>query len=783
MRRLFILFFSLSVISALAGRINVNDNENVNSTLYTLNSQLSTKLHPLGEACWVSASDASVGSPLMRKSVRLTKRVKKAWAYVSGLGYSEFYVNGVKCGDDVLSPAQTDYSPRKDLERTRVAIDNEFTGYRVFYVAHDVTPLLRMGENVFGCWLGRGFYGAKNPFTLPYGDPVLKAQIDIEYTDGTHDVVVSDETWQWKGSAIVMNGVYDGERFDAHIYNKVWCTSEDTDDGWQNVVKVEGPKGELVAQTCPADRVTETLRPISIAKDAAGNFVVDFGKEISGWIRLRAESSKDGNTIKIKYESESAQGLNEYICDGGAIDYHARFTWFVFRRATIEGWSGELTEENISAEAVNTDIGDAFEFSCSDELLNKIRDIWIRSLLDNAHGCIFSDCPHRERAAYMGDGQVASEMVMRSFDTREFYRKWFGDMLLAQNPRTGFMPFGAPWQPGCGGGVPWSAALCVMPWNYYMQYGDSKEIARCYDGMKRLLTYFDTWVDDDGVMEQKYQSKIENMSYWCNLGDWCPPGNVYPQNALVHTFYYWMCQKIVAESAFLLGKKKEGNYYREASERTRAAFHKRFYDEATHSYGPAGSNIFALYMGVPEEVRADVIETVKKELAENDGHLYTGIYATRFLFEVLSDNGMTEEAYEALTKTDFPSFGYWISQGATTTWEQWDGGNSHNHPMFGGGLAWLYSRLIGINPTLKGAGYKRSVLKSYIPAKISWARYKLPTAYGNLSVSWKKTDDGIAYDVIVPAGCRVEFFSPDGYESKHTILKSGNHNIFVFKNK
>ena len=120
-------------------------------------------------------------------------------------------------------------------------------------------------------------------------------------------------------------------------------------------------------------------------------------------------------------------------------------------------------------------------------------------------------------------------------------------------------------------------------------------------------------------MEQKYQSKIENMSYWCNLGDWCTPGNVYPQNALVHTFYYWMCQKIVAESAFLLGKKKEGNYYREASERTKAAFHKRFYDEATHSYGPAGSNIFALYMGVPEEVRADVIETVKKELAEMKG--------------------------------------------------------------------------------------------------------------------------------------------------------------------
>ncbi len=735
------------------------------------------------KAKWISASDESVGSPLMRKRIIVDKPVREAWAYVSGLGYSEFYVNGLKCGDDVLSPAQTDYTSRKDIERTRVAIDNEFTGFRAFYVAHDITSLLRSGDNMLGCWLGRGFYGAHNGFTLPYGNPVLKAQVVVRYVDGTENVFVTDATWTWHESAIVMNGIYDGERYDARVYNNMWCDANDESSGWRDVREVIGPEGKLVAQTCPSDKVLEKKQPVAIVKNNDGSYTVDFGEEISGWVRLNGESSVDGKTIAIKYVSESPQGVNEYICDGGPVDYHARFTWFVFRKATICGWEGDLMAGNIVAEVVNTDIGKASEFSCSDTLLCKINKIWQRSLLDNAHGCVFSDCPHRERAAYMGDGQVASEMVMRSFDTRAFYAKWFDDMILAQNPRTGFMPFGAPWQPGCGGGVPWSAALCVMPWNYYIQYGDERQIEKCYEGMKHLLEYFDTWVDDEDVMEQKYVSKIEGMSYWCNLGDWCPPTNVYPQNALVHTFYYWMCQKIVSESAFVLGKKVESEKYRLAAERTKSAFHKRFYDASTHSYGPAGSNIFALRMGVPDSVKSDVVATVKNELATNKGHLYTGIYATRFFFEVLSDIGMTDEAYEALTKTDFPSFGYWIAQGATTTWEQWDGGNSHNHPMFGGGLSWLYSRLVGINPSASTGGYKMSTLKSHIPSKVSWAAYSLATSYGTLSVRWEKSSDGVTWQVTVPVGCKVEFFSPDGYESRHVILSSGKHNIFLFKNK
>ncbi|MBQ6161785.1 MAG: alpha-L-rhamnosidase N-terminal domain-containing protein, partial [Prevotella sp.] len=149
------------------------------------------------KAKWISASDESAGSPLIRKRIAVEKPVREAWAYVSGLGYSEFYVNGLKCGDDVLSPAQTDYTSRKDIERTRVAIDNEFTGFRVFYVAHDITSLLRTGNNMLGCWLGRGFYGAHNGFTLPYGNPVLKAQVVVRYADGTEDIFATDATWKW----------------------------------------------------------------------------------------------------------------------------------------------------------------------------------------------------------------------------------------------------------------------------------------------------------------------------------------------------------------------------------------------------------------------------------------------------------------------------------------------------------------------------------------------------------------------------------------------------------
>lgn len=173
-------------------------------------------------------------------------------------------------------------------------------------------------------------------------------------------------------------------------------------------------------------------------------------------------------------------------------------------------------------------------FACSNPLLNRIDRIWWRTQLDNMHGAVASDCPHRERSAYTGDGQTVCATVMHRFDAAAFYSKWIGDILAAQNPDTGYVPNGAPWQPGCGGGVAWGAAICIMPWEFYLHYGDRDMLARNLDGMKGYVDYLGGWADADGVIYARAPHGREPV-YWMNLGDWCPPENCPPIRSCIRS--------------------------------------------------------------------------------------------------------------------------------------------------------------------------------------------------------------------------------------------------------
>ena len=701
-------------------------------------------------------------APLFRKEFVIQKKIAKAVAFVTGLAYFELYVNGEKVGDDVLVPNQTNYGKRPGLIDAGLPLKDDFREYRVMYLAYDVTKMLRNGPNVVGSILGNGFYNPSKSWAEGYGSPRFLGQIHIAYTDGTEDVIVSDQTWKASKSAILMDMVYYGEHYDARLEQPGWCSPGFDDSKWEPVAKRKAPEGKLVTQTSEPDKVTLRIPPRSIEKTAEGNYKVDFGVEISGRLRLNDISGPAGQKIEIKYLCNTYSGDNSYICKGGGSEsYASRFNWFVFSAVEITNWPGELKPENLTAEAVNTSIEESAKFETSNSLFNDINKAWKRSQLDNMHGGIASDCPHRERSGYTGDGQVACVTVMHNFAAQSFYHKWIQDMLGAQNEETGYVPNGAPWQPGCGGGVAWGAAIAIMPWEFYLHYGDLDMLQDNYEGMKGYIRYMQSWVGLDGTMFSQRPGKDGKPLQWFNLGEWSAPGKTVPDN-MVHTFYFWRCADLTAKTARAMHKTDEANQYAELAERTREAFHKKFYDEKNGTYGSGGGNIFALKMGVPADQYPRVVSALKANIKANDGHLDTGIFGTQFFFEVLSENGMHDLAYEALNKSTMPSFGYGLAQGATTTWEQWDGKNSQNHPMFGGGLVWFYRKLAGMNADPDQPGYRHIIFKPQPVADLQYVTYSSNTSYGEAGIIWKNKDGKFLMDITVPIGSTATILIPSG---------------------
>lgn len=749
------------------------------------------------EACWIGAPwdseeyDPSVVqcAPLLRTKVDFGgRKAVRATANVTGLGFFEFYVNGAKVGDEVLSPNETSYGRRgKEALAKSIRLDDAgWRGCRVLYRQFDITDMLGRGCNVFGAMLGNGFFSTgRTRWVSPYGSPRFVCRIDVEFSDGTSRSIVSDTLWQAHRGPIVLNDLYEGEIYDARLEVPGWAGPSDSvqdglqDEGWEAAALRRAPEGRLMPQDGPADRVVERLRPKSISRREDGAFVVDFGDYVSGWVRLDNLGVAPGDSVDIEFPIEcDGNGVYRYIGNGsGNVSYAPRFCWWVFRTAVVKGWKGELTSSDIVAEVVHSDVERTGRFRCSNELLNRINDIWCRTQTDNMHLGVPTDCPHREKGPYTGDGQVACVAAMHNFDVRDFYAKWLHDMTDCQDTVTGYVPNGAPWHPGCGGGVPWGAAVNIIPWEHYMHYGDAAVLEENFDAMCAQVRFLESWREADGtVFMQMPRGGAPN--YWMNLGEWCPPYNLASER-LVHTWYFWRCADYTAKAARVLGRTAEAEAFSRLAASAADAFHAAFYDPATGSYGAGqgqfldsgygagngagrgdGSNIFALAMGVPSDREARVVEAVRAELAANDGHFNTGIFGTSLFFDVLCSHGMAEEAYEAMTKRDFPSFGWWVEQGADTTWEQWNGNDSHNHPMFGGALVWMYTRLAGMSAL--EPGYRRILFRPTPVGDLTWASYSTRTPYGTASIEWHIGLRRMRVKTVVPKGATALFVAPDG---------------------
>ncbi|MCC5928098.1 MAG: family 78 glycoside hydrolase catalytic domain [Cyclobacteriaceae bacterium] len=691
-------------------------------------------------------------APLLRKNFSVIKEVSKAVVYTTGLGYFELYLNGQKIGEDVLVPNNTNYGKRPYLINEPIPLPDDFTEYRVMYLAYDVKENLTNEDNAIGAILGNGFYNPAKFWAGAYGSPRFIAQLHIQYADGTEQVIVSDESWKASKSAIIMDMLYYGEYYDARLEQEGWSTPGFNAQAWEPVHLRKAPEGKMVAHTAMPDRVTERLPVKSIKKLGDGHFFADFGVEISGWLRIQNVNAPAGHKIEFKYNSNEYSGDNYYICKGGSPEtYAARFNWFVFSGVEIINWPGELRPEQLTAEMVNTWVEETSEFETSNPLFNDIQRIWKRSQVDNMHGGIASDCPHRERTGYTGDGQVACVTVMHNYDARSFYHKWIQDIKGAQIVSTGYVPNGAPWQPGCGGGVAWGAAISIMPWEFYLHYGATDILENTFESMKGYIRYMKTWVDADGIMHSQATGRDGKPLKWLNLGDWVPPGELVPDD-LVHTFYFWRCASLTAETAKVLGLTQEYQTYMQLAEDTRRAFHKRFFDPVNGTYGIGGADIFALKMGVPENEYPRVLASLQKNIQANKGHLDTGIFGTQFFFEMLAEHGMQHLAYEAMNKTTMPSFGHWLTLGATTTRESWDSSNSHNHPMFGGGIVWFYRKLAGMQADQEAPGYRHIIFKPQPVGELDFVNFSNLTPFGKAGIRWENPEKGFIMNVSVPVG-------------------------------
>ena len=703
-------------------------------------------------------------APIIRKPFNITKPVKEVRFYGTGLGYFELHINGERVGDEYFAPNQTNYDKRPNLVGTERGITDPFQEYLVMYLSYDLTDMVTKGENVFGVVLGNGFYDVvKHWSPMGYGTPRFMGQVEITYKDGTSEIIASDESWKIEKSAIVKDQIFYGEHYDARLEHEGWSEAGYDDSEWANVVTKPAPCGKLVPQNGLSDRIVETFEPVSFEKMDNGGYHVKFPVEISGWINLKNLDLAEGQKVEIKYLGESGNGGNSYTAKGsGNESYHARFTWFVFSEVEIYGLDN-LTAEQVEAHFVCSDVEKSGEFRTSNELLNKINTIWQQSQMDNMHGSIASDCPHRERASYTGDAQIVCVTVMHNFEVQQFYNKWLRDIRGAQIP-SGYVPNAAPWQPGCGGGVGWGAAMEILPWEFYNHYGDLRILEENYEAMKKHVRWMLTWVNPKtGIMLS------QETDPWLNLGEWIPPREL-PRADLVHTFFLWYCSDIVAKVSEILGE--DGSEFVALRDRTYDAFHKAFYDEKTGSYGNYGSNIFALQIGVPAERHDKVVAALRANFTETNDHIDSGIIGTRYVFELLCANGLEDLAYKIMNQRDLPSFGYWVEQGSTTTWENWEGtggSGSHNHPMFGSGLSWFYRDLAGLRPT--APGFKSFEIKPVTPEGLDWVEYTHNTTYGEIEIRWERKGDSFTLDCTVPVGTTATVYVPseNGYEIHEVV--------------
>ena len=694
----------------------------------------------------------------LRKGVRLDKPVACATAYFSGLGISELYVNGKKVGDAVLSPGMANYSKR------------------VFYKTYDVTSLLRPGDNVIGAILGNGrFHGIYAKRDMPPW-PKMKLQVEVEYTDGTVERIVSDETWKLttKGP-ILSNNEYDGEEFDARRDMPGWAEPGFDDKGWMTAKKVGQMGGKLSCEPINPIRVTGNIKPVTVSEPKPGVFIYDFGQNFVGWCRLRVKGPA-GTVVRLRHAEElkpngrldfitlgHARATDYYTLKGGEEEvWEPRFTYHGFRYAEVTGYPGKPGLDALEGRIVNDDIATAGEFSCSNPLINQIYKNVVWGVRGN-YRSLPTDCPQRnERWGWLGDRSVECRGEMFLFDVAGLYEKWVNDMADSQSSKGGIPDMA----PGGGGSdsVTWPSTFLFAPLNLLEQYDDTALIARHYEGMAKWTDHMIGYMKDGLMSRDQY-------------GDWCVPpalrGKSYvgdPSRKTSPTMlaapYFYKCLRVMQRFATLVNKPEDATRYGEVAEQLKTAMNQTQYNKEKGYYdnGSQTATILPLAFNMaPEGEKARVFDhLVSKIEVESDGHLATGLVGTQWLCKTLTEGGRPDLMYRIATNKTYPSWGYMVEKGATTIWELWNGdtaGLSHNHVMMVGDLViWLYEDVAGIRTDPEKRGFKHIQIKPLPVGDLTWVKASFDSIHGRIASSWKRENGRYSLEVTIPPNTTAEVF-------------------------
>jgi len=747
-------------------------------------------------------------SPLFRKEFELKKQVKRASAYICGLGLYELYINGTRIGDKVLDPGQTDYKKR------------------ILYSTYDVTNNLTTGRNTMGIILGNGRYVRD----YGYDFPKLIFQLLIEYTDGTSEFIISDKTWKTSYGPVTLNGIYYGEVYDARKEIPGWDLPDFNDKEWEDARDVDSPGGKLVSEMLPPIKVVKTLKPVKMTSPRTGVYVYDFGQNFTGWVRLRVKGP-EGTEVKIEYSellgddgmlnvtpNRGAKATNIYITKGNGLEvYEPRFTYHGFRYVEVTGYPGVPTLDSIEGRVVYSSVEPTGNLICSNALINQIHKNTIWGQLSNLMS-IPTDCPQRdERMGWMGDAQLSAEEAIYNFDMLNFYAKYLDDIKDAQKEDGSLSDVVPPYWSLYPADPAWGTAYITIAWYLYNYYGEKNILKKHYDGLKKYVDFLSKFAPDNILRLYKF-------------GDWCPPGSIRPKDfsgELVSTWYYYNDTLTLSKIAKALGKLGDYEKYSSLAENIKEAFNKKFLKEKFYTCSPIPElsgeesltflekflekfpeeqrkqmkellqhfitsmgftsqtiNTLPLYLDIvlPEK-KKEVLNTLISDIAElHDYHLDTGIVGTRYIFDVLTDNGYEEIAYKVATQKTYPSWGYMIEEGATTLWERWEkltssGMNSHNHIMFGSVDAWFYRVLAGI----KGLepGWSKILIEPHLVGDLKYINASVKTLKGLIEVSWEKQEDLVTFTVSVPVNSEAEIRLPKLYscfaisESSKLIWENG----------
>jgi alpha-L-rhamnosidase len=710
-------------------------------------------------------------APWFRREFTVGKTVLRAKAYICGLGFYEMYLNGQKVGDYALAPAVVNYDVRP-LTNLNYFYDDRST-QRTLYNTFDVTALLQEGTNTVGAVLGNGWYNQRDrrgEGDMWYDVPKLCLQLEITYTDGSSETVSTDESWKCTmAGPLLHDGIFTGERYDARLDLGAWHRSGYDDAAWQAALPVRPPTGRLRPQLAPPDRITRILKPAFKGRMNDSTYLYVLPEMISGWAEITVQG-KAGDEIRMHFFGEEEEDFNQsdtYILKGGAPErWEPRFTWHAFRSVRVVAREVEMNGESLAVKVVHTDPAQTGSFACSNELFNRINASYILTQQGNFHGSISSDCPHRERLAYTGDGQVAVESALWSFDMTRFYRKWFNDMDDARNRQTGYVPHTAPFGGG-GGGPAWGSAYLIMPWAYYCFYGDTTVLEQHYEGMRQWVEYLGTRTDGRGIVVR------EEPRGWC-LGDWCTPDRLELPEPLVNTAYYCLSASLMAKVAAVTGNEADRLHFSALAGRIASDFHRVFFNPETRQYGDGrqGANVFPLAFGIaPEDVRQDVFQSLTEQLESVEYHFDTGILATPLLLQVLTENGRADLACRLMNQRTAPGFAYLLDDAYSCLWETWNGKASRDHPMFGSVVAWMYRSLAGICFDERRPGMKHILIAPQPAEDLTHVAASWESLYGTVSSEWRRSTDHFELTVEIPANTSATVRLPN--RDNHPVSESG----------